>query len=58
MRLVSSYAEAVEVVVCVLGLLGLRLHVSCNELHCFRRELFPTGYCREHQRPAQHEKEA
>jgi hypothetical protein len=49
MKLCASWAEATEVVGLVLGLVGFRLHISCNRLRCFRRELSPTGFCRRHQ---------
>ena len=49
MRLAGSYSEVVELACCVLGLFGFRLHISCNRVCCWRRELSPTGLCRKHQ---------
>ena len=49
MRFAGSYVEVIELAGVLLGLFGLRLHISCDRPGCYRRELSPSGYCRKHQ---------
>jgi len=51
MRFAGSWAEVIVLGVAVVGLVGLRLHITCNVKFCPRRELSPTGFCRHHQYP-------
>jgi hypothetical protein len=49
MRFASSWSEVALLVMGVVGLLGLRVHWTCNIRKCWRHELAPTGRCRKHQ---------
>lgn len=49
MRVASDWFEVAGVTLALIGLLGLRIHISCDMPRCWRREVFPSGYCRKHQ---------